>query len=345
MEKQKILRRLVLLELTAAMCLGALCLRESREPFSLLPSLGEEVEKDFIKWVDFDVTAEAMARAYEYDVNTWGGPVHLNWIELLAYTAAHTGGSFAKESKVNGYIDSAAEALLEGTAMEELAEGLEYYEYYLEAYTAVLGGLVGEYEIQEPLGEEEAGEPVWMRHYGLKAFHPIAKGFPYSEYDDFGVSRSYGYKRRHLGHDMMGQTGTPIIAVEGGIVEALGWNQYGGWRIGIRSFDQKRYYYYAHLRKGFPYALNLEEGSVVQAGDVIGYMGRTGYSATEDVNNIDESHLHFGIQLIFDESQKEGNSEIWIDCYQIVRFLYRNRCECVRNDETKEWSRKYLMKD
>ena len=98
-------------------------------------------------------------------------------------------------------------------------------------------------------------------------------------------------------------------------MEALGWNQYGGWRIGIRSFDQKRYYYYAHLRKGFPYALDLEEGSMVQAGDVIGYMGRTGYSSEENVNNIDVYHLHLGLQLIFDESQREGTNEIWIDVY------------------------------
>lgn len=127
--------------------------------------------------------------------------------------------------------------------------------------------------------------------------------------------------------------------MESGYVEAIGWNQYGGWRLGIRSFDGRRYYYYAHLRQNFPYSLSLEEGSVVTAGDVIGYMGRTGYSAKENTNNIDTPHLHFGIQLIFDESQKEGNGEIWIDCYQLIRFLYRNRSETVRNDETKEWHR------
>lgn len=76
---------------------------------------------------------------------------------------------------------------------------------------------------------------------------------------------------------MMGLVGTPIMAVESGVVEALGWNQYGGWRIGIRSFDGKRYYYYAHLRQSYPYAEGLAEGSVVTAaGDVIGYMEFTG---------------------------------------------------------------------
>ena len=144
---------------------------------------------------------------------------------------------------------------------------------------------------------------------------------------------------------MMGQVGTPIIAVESGYVEAIGWNRYGGWRLGIRSFDGKRYYYYAHLRKNFPYCKELKEGSIVQAGDVIGYLGRTGYSDTENVNNIDTSHLHIGLQLIFDESQKEGNNEIWVDCYNLIRFLYRNRSETSKNEETKEWSRIYHIKD
>ena len=39
------------------------------------------------------------------------------------------------------------------------------------------------------------------------------------------------------------------------------------------------------------------------------YMGHTGYSTTENVNNIKIVHLHWGLQLIFDESQKEGNNE------------------------------------
>ena len=219
---------------------------------------------------------------------------------------------------------------------------MDYYDYYLEAYEAVLGGMVGEYEMET---EAEDGTRSFETRYGLKAFSPIARGFDYSDYDDFGSSRSYGYKRPHLGHDMMGQIGTPIIAVESGYVEALGWNQYGGWRIGIRSFDKKRYYYYAHLRQNFPYALDLKEGSVVTAGDVIGYMGHTGYSAKENVNNIETVHLHFGLQLIFDESQKEGNNEIWIDCYDLTRFLYKNRSLTEKNVETREWFRTFHMKD
>ena len=298
-----------------------------------------EVTSDgYIKWVDFNVSYEALCKAYEYDVETYGEEIHLDWIELLAYVAAKNGGSFGVGATED--IRKIAEKLLSGeTTMEEAAKDLKYYSYYLEAYTAVLGGFVGEYEMQETEGG------VYVPKYGLKAFLPIAKGFPYSDYDDFGVSRSYGYQRQHLGHDMMGQVGTPIIAVESGTIEALGWNQYGGWRIGIRSFDGKRYYYYAHLRQNYPYQEHLKEGDTVTAGEVIGYMGHTGYSTTENVNNIDQVHLHFGIQLIFDESQKEGNNEIWIDCYDLTRFLYRNRSAVHKVEGTKEWKRDLDMRE
>ena len=295
-------------------------------------------EKSFIKWVDFNVPYEALDKALKLDVASHGTDVPLNWVELLAYLAAKNGGEF-KRFKAS-QLDAVAKELQEGKTIEELTEKLKYYSYYREAYGAVLDGLVGEYEI-EVADETAEGGKKWVRKYGLKGFSPIAKNYPYSDFDDFGTSRDYGFKRKHLGHDFMGATGTPIIAVEGGTVEALGWNQYGGWRIGIRSHDKKRYYYYAHLRQNFPFNKSLEVGSVVQPGDVIGSLGHTGYSTKENVNNIKQPHLHFGLQLIFDESQKEGNNEIWVDVYPLVRLLYRNRCEVVKDQETKEYSRVY----
>ena len=297
--------------------------------------------KSFIKWVDFDVTSEALGQALRFDVDSYGKEPHFNWVELLAYTGARYGGDFSRYREKD--MEELTAKLREGTSMEELTADMKYYPYYLEAYGAVLNGMVGVYEIQIP--DEATKEPVWVTKYGLKAFSPIAKNYPYHDFDDFGVARSYGFRRQHLGHDLLGQVGTPVICVESGYVEAMGWNQYGGWRLGIRSFDKKRYYYYAHLRKNYPYHKSLKEGSIVQAGDVIGYLGRTGYSRTENTNNIDDPHLHFGIQLIFDESQKEGNNEIWINCYELTRFLTLNRSETVKNQETKEYYRVYQMKD
>jgi len=300
----------------------------------------DKEKKDYIKWVDFNVTCEALRKAIQLDIESRDKPIKLNFIEMLAYLAARNGNNF--KGYKHKQLDELAEKLRSGTTMEELTKNLKYYPYYLEAFTAVLGGFVGEYEIEVP---DENGGKRWERRYGVKVFSPIAKNFYYSHYDDFGSSRSYGFRRVHLGNDLMGYVGTPIIAVEGGVVEAMGWNQYGGWRIGIRSFDGKRYYYYAHLRKNFPYHKSLKVGSVVKAGDVIGYLGRSGYSRKENVNNINKPHLHFGMQLIFDESQKEGLNEIWIDVYQIVRFLDRYRSEVKKDQESKDYYRVYDIRD
>ena len=129
-------------------------------------------------------------------------------------------------------------------------------------------------------------------------------------------------------------------------MKLFGWNQYGGWRVGIRSFDKKRYYYYAHLRKGHPYAEDIYEGKIIKAGDVIGYLGMTGYSTKEDVNNINIPHLHFGIQLIFDEVQKEEPNEIWVDVYNLIDLLKKNRSSIVLNNkETRDYIRKYEIID
>ncbi len=161
---------------------------------------------NYIKWVDFKVTSEALSKAYNLDVESYDKEIRLNWIELLAYAGAKCGGSFDKSSL--SLLDKLAAELASGeTTMEKLTQDMDYYEYYYEAYEAVLGGMVGEYEIEQ---DDGAGGKVWKKVYGLKAFSPIAKGFEYNDYDDFGSSRSYGYRRPHLGHDMMGQIGTPI---------------------------------------------------------------------------------------------------------------------------------------
>jgi murein DD-endopeptidase MepM/ murein hydrolase activator NlpD len=294
---------------------------------------------DFITWVDFNVSCEAMQRALQLDIESQGKEKPVSWIDLLALAATHAGGNTFSP----GAVDAAAKELdCDQLPQEFLGEQYRYFAYYQEAYTAVLGGLVGNFAIETT---DDSGKTDWSAAYGLKAFSPIAAGYWYNHYDDFGNARSYGFARRHLGNDLMGALGTPIVAVEGGTVEALGWNQYGGWRIGIRSHDRKRYYYYAHLRKDAPYAAGLQEGDEVQAGQVIGFMGRTGYSPKENVNNIETVHLHFGLQLIFDESQKECNSEIWVDVYQIVRLLDAHRSSVVYNETSGTWERLYPYRD
>lgn len=285
-----------------------------------------DTKDSYIKYVEFNVTDSALQSAIDLDKSSQGEENKLDYITLLAYLGAKYGGDFSKYKYSD--MSALAEKLKNGEKIEDLTKDMKYFNYYSEAYSAVLSGMVGNY-IED--NEEK---------YGVKWFSPIAKTFPYSAYDDFGAERTYGYTRPHLGHDMMAAVGTPIIAVESGVVECLGWNQYGGWRVGIRSHDRKRYWYYAHLRQNRPFAENLKEGDTVTAGDVIGYVGRTGYSTTENTNGITESHLHIGLQLIFDESQKECDNEIWVDVCAICDILESHKSEVVRNSETKEFKRK-----
>ena len=292
-----------------------------------------------IKWVDFDVPYKVLEKTMYLDIESYATEIHLKWTELLAYLGAKYGGNFKYYKQKD--LDDLIKRLNEGESIDTITADLKMYDYYKEAYTATLGGFLGEFMVQVPVDSETGGNVAWETKYGLKAFSPIPDGYWYSDFDDFGAGRSYGYNRKHFGHDLMIGTGTPIISIESGIVEAIGWNQYGGWRIGIRSFDKKRYYYYAHLRKDRPYTADLYVGKAVKAGDVIGYSGRTGYSIKENVNNIDTPHLHVGMQLIFDESKKDSPNQIWIDMYSISKLLLKNKCAVYKNDETKEFSRKF----
>jgi hypothetical protein len=72
-------------------------------------------------------------------------------------------------------------------------------------------------------------------------------------------------------------------------------------------------------------------------------MGRTGYSDQENVNNIETVHLHFGMQLVFAENQKECNSEIWIDVYDIVKLLGQHRSSVQKTQQG--WERIYPYRD
>ena len=302
---------------------------------------GTDDPKSTINWVDFNIPAQAMEKALAIDIASHASQdvVSIDWIELLAYLGCKYWGNF-KNYKEKDLV-ALQVRLNNGETMEEISRDLKLYNYYIEAYGAVLGGLAGEFQ----LGKTEGEEIIWQKKYGLKGFSPIAENFSFSHFDDFGVSRSYGFKRTHLGHDMMTNTGTPVTAVESGIIEELGWNQYGGWRIGVRSFDKKRYYYYAHLQKDRPFHADIQKGGTVTAGSVIGYVGRTGYSVKENVNNIKQSHLHWGLQLIFDESKKDSPSQIWINVYEITKLLQSHKSSVKKSAETKDFNRVYQYKD
>ncbi|MFM8858130.1 MAG: peptidoglycan-binding protein [Actinomycetota bacterium] len=100
--------------------------------------------------------------------------------------------------------------------------------------------------------------------------------------DTWQAPRSGG--RRHEGVDIIAKTGTPIYAVTNGTITRQFFDQPGslGGNALRLTAPNGTYFHYAHLST---FAENIKVGSVVRAGEVIGFVGNTGNSSTP--------HLHF----------------------------------------------------
>lgn len=96
--------------------------------------------------------------------------------------------------------------------------------------------------------------------------------------------------RTHEGVDIFADKGTPVYSAKAGTVIRIGWNEYGGWRLTVQV-DDSTAFYYAHLSG---YADGLALGDKVKQGQLIGYVGNTGYGPEGTEGQFDP-HLHFGI--------------------------------------------------
>lgn len=142
--------------------------------------------------------------------------------------------------------------------------------------------------------------------------------------NSWNYARTYKGNRTHEGTDVMGNINKdgiyPVVSVSDGYVSNIGWLELGGWRIGITS-PSGIYYYYAHLDS---YAKEYKEGDVIRAGDIIGYMGSTGYSKVEGTKNKFPVHLHFGIYITPDPDIAADYEEIALNPYNILKINENN---------------------
>jgi len=105
--------------------------------------------------------------------------------------------------------------------------------------------------------------------------------------DNFGDGRDAG-SRLHEGIDIMGSAGRPVYAVAGGTLTKRYTNTgTAGWGWTLYDAATKTTYKYYHLTED---PNGLAESDVVEAGDVIGYVGSSGTSS--DTN----FHLHFEVR-------------------------------------------------
>ena len=124
--------------------------------------------------------------------------------------------------------------------------------------------------------------------------------------DSWMFDRSYGGERGHEGTDIMPSVNEPgrfpVVSMTDGTVESKGWLELGGYRLGIRA-PHGAYFYYAHLDS---YA-DIEEGDTINAGDLLGFMGDTGYGTEEGTRGKFPVHLHVGIYLYQNEQEISVN--------------------------------------
>lgn len=212
------------------------------------------------------------------------------------------------------------------------------------------GYYVGLYLLETKFGYQEWNEPMnlrtfqklekkWEKQDAWDSYMEITtsiwndvKYFPIPESttdSSFDVSyvnswmakRTYGGNRGHEGTDIMAKENVrglyPIVSMTDGVVVNKGWLEKGGYRIGVES-PSGAYFYYAHLDS---YASNIEEGDTVQAGDILGFMGDSGYGP-EGTTGQFAVHLHLGIYIY-----PEGE-EVSVNPYWVLRYIENRKVKC-----------------
>ncbi|MED1798379.1 stalk domain-containing protein [Brevibacillus porteri] len=175
----------------------------------------------------------------------------------------------------------------------------------------------GAQRAEHPIATKVADDQLIGKQFRFP-FHDNSRYEPYG--DSFGSDREWtesnsGSVRNHEGIDIMAPKGTPIYSVSDGTINKVGWNTYGGWRVNITDENGQYRMYYAHLQA---YAPGLHVGKTIKAGQLIGFVGDTGYGGTGTVGMF-EPHLHFGLYR-----NSTGKA---IDPYDYLRIWEQNKVE------------------
>ena len=211
----------------------------------------------------------------------WSGPENPYYYDNDSYTINLFGG-IAKDGDGDGVSDINNEHDVMYTMVEYL-RSFDDFEGAIEAYYQKEQAVM---VIKEIASLFEHFDTIVLDKRSL----PVSKRYSYSFQDNYGAARSWGGARSHEGIDIFACYSTPVLSTAYGVVEIMGWNDYGGYRIGIRDI-YNTYQYYAHLQ-GFEG--DLKEGDIVEPGQVIGYVGSTGYGK-EGTSGKFPPHLHFGL--------------------------------------------------
>lgn len=176
---------------------------------------------------------------------------------------------------------------------DEYEHELEVFEKAAKELDKELNAAEKKYEEQLAALAADNGEWYWPIHgkyYISSSFaprkHPIT-----------------GKWSHHTGNDIPAPGGTEIHAAKGGVVTDVGYNSVYGNYIQI-SHGNGYATFYAHMKK----KAIVKEGATVTKGQVIGYVGTTGWSTG--------NHLHFELRI-------NGERADALELYPKLKFTYK----------------------
>ncbi len=216
-----------------------------------------------------------------YTDDVWSGPENPKEYDDDPMTIA----LFAGIGK-DGDNDGLADINNEQDVLYTMVEYLRAFEDFDAALSAAYDHEVGEKIIKEISLLFKEFDTISLSERSF----PLSTKHNYSVVNNYGLGRSYGGRRSHEGIDIFAGYSVPVLSTAYGVIEVVGWNDLGGYRIGIRDI-YNTYQYYAHLHG---YEGDLKEGDIVTPGQVIGYVGSTGYGK-EGTSGKFPPHLHFGL--------------------------------------------------
>lgn len=215
-------------------------------------------------------------------------------LELRALTAFVRGDSFESMGAIDH--DAILQSMAQQTMVEAVFDQDEDAIEHIERLRSKLGvdvaaahdrlDFVEGLEAEAVLEVEAALLEIDQAELELRAFaagsevfidglvFPVGTGVETPLIDSFGFARMTGTPDEHWheGIDIFAPTGTPLYATERGIITRIGVGRLGGLKLWLRG-ESGTDWYYAHLS-----AFNdeLREGDLVEAGDLVGFVGQTG---------------------------------------------------------------------
>lgn len=215
-------------------------------------------------------------------------------LELRALNAFVRGESFEALTSIDH--DAILAAMAQQTMIESVFDQDEITIENIEELRAQLDtdvsatlsrvALVEQLEAEAVIEVEAALREIDQAELELRAFEagsevfidglvfPVGDGVELPLIDSFGFPRMTGTPDEHWheGIDIFAPTGTPLLATERGVITRIGVGRLGGLKLWLRG-ESGTDWYYAHLSAFHP---DLREGDLVEAGDLVGYVGQSG---------------------------------------------------------------------